>query len=116
MVRGMPLKPMHLRPTSRISSAVSTACCWSLEEVTRSKSSFMEAGEFMVMEVAVAMVSQHGVATFLEAESWAMRSNSERMPFGAGAGPGRAKPALMRALSGSDSFAMAPMGGWCGLR
>lgn len=55
------------------------------------------------------MESQQGVATFLDADSLAMRSNNERMPLGAGDGPGRAKPALMRALSGSDSFDMVTM-------
>lgn len=58
IVRGMPLNPMHFRPTSRINSAVSTAVCWSSMVVTRLNSSFIEAGEFMVMDVAVLKVVQ----------------------------------------------------------
>lgn len=54
MVRGIPLKLMHLRPTSRMSSAMATLSSvdWE-EEVACWKRMPRESGEFMVIVAAV---------------------------------------------------------------
>lgn len=49
-----PLKPMHLRPISLISSALYTACDFSFAvELARSKRMFNDSAEFMVIVAAV---------------------------------------------------------------
>ena len=53
MVRGMPLKLMHFRPTSRMNSAVARLSLADWEVLASWYSSVRDSGEFIVMVVAV---------------------------------------------------------------
>ena len=47
------MRPIHFNPTSRISSAVWTACSLDFDAVARLKSSVRDSGEFIVIVAAV---------------------------------------------------------------
>jgi hypothetical protein len=57
IVRGIPLKLMHFRPTSRMVSAVWIASFGDCDEVMYSYSAVREAGEFIVIVAAVYQVN-----------------------------------------------------------
>lgn len=77
-MRGMPLKEMHFRPTSRWSSAVATgervgpACFWA-----RDQRRSIALGAFMVIAVAVEKASQAGGET-----PWSLASVARRVIVG----------------------------------
>lgn len=118
MVRGMPLKDMHFRPTSRMVSAVGTG-----EDVDEAMEwrIVRDSGEFMVivaavytllsalhdmgarMEVLTAMTRYGCKLTPLDVASLSMDSYICRMFFGAGAVPARAQGALIAVFSAGDS-------------
>lgn len=107
IVRGMPLKLMHLSPTSRMSSAAYIFWACELEDVATRCSSSRESGEFIVIVAAVETVSHAGRPTCLDEASLDIRPYSEDICRGAAVVPGRAWAALMSALRDSESFDMS---------
>jgi len=108
IVLGTPLKPMHFKPTSLISSAVSTDCFLSFDlSVARLYSSVRDSGEFIVMVAAVDNVSHAGVPTFFDEASCLNLSYTDRIRGVAGRVFGRANDAPISALSDDESFDIA---------
>jgi hypothetical protein len=118
-----PFNPMHFKPTSRMSSAVSTDCVLSFDDdVSRLYNSVNDSGEFIVIVAAVYIcqfwflkcftegltdnVSHAGAPMFLADASSLSCLYTDLIRGVAGSVLGLAKGALMRAFSDDDSFDM----------
>jgi hypothetical protein len=87
--------PVHLKPISRMNSAIATRSLSDLDLVMYSKRTAMDLGEFMVITVAVEIVS-HGHRLSLRAVSWILA--------GAGVGSFLEPAVLIKAVRVGDSF------------
>ena len=97
---------MHLRPISRINSAIATPSASGLEVLELWYKASMDSGEFIVIVAAVEMASHDGRPSLRSEASCSIRLYTAWILGGAGTGPGRECAALMSDLSVGDSFDM----------
>jgi hypothetical protein len=98
---------MHLSPTSRISSAISTASFSGLFSLADLYSATIDSGEFIVIVVAVESASHEGRPSLCAVASCSIFLYIDWIWRGAGTGPGRACAALMSAFTPAPSLDIA---------
>jgi hypothetical protein len=96
--------PVHLKPISRMNSAIATRSLSDFDLVMYSKRTAMDSGEFIVITVAVETVSHDHRLSLRAMASLSNTPNISRMLAGAGVGSFLEPAVLIKDVRVGDSF------------